>query len=170
MESKLCFITGGERSGKSSFGQKLALEANQEPIYLATAKIWDDDFQERVQRHISDRDSRWTTIEEEIAISKLKLENHVVLLDCVTLWLTNIFMQEQQNLDKSLAIAKMEFDAFCFQKMHLIVVSNEIGMGLHGATELSRKFTQLQGWVNQHIAAKSDEAYFMVSGIPMKIK
>ena len=85
------YITGGTRSGKSSYAQKLALSLSDNPVYLATARKWDADFEQRIKRHQEDRDERWENIEEERHPSNLSLQGRVVVLDCVTLWLTNFF-------------------------------------------------------------------------------
>jgi len=164
------YITGGERSGKSAYAQKLALEHSPSPVYVATSRIWDEDFKSRVQRHISDRDERWTTIEEEKHISKLNLKGKVVVMDCVTLWLTNFYTDTKYDHLQSLKLAKEEFDQLVKEDFTLIIISNELGMGLHAETEIGRKFTELQGWMNQHIAARADRAVFMVSGLPITIK
>lgn len=166
----IIFITGGERSGKSSFAQKLALEASNSPLYIATSRIWDGDFNKRVERHKSDRDERWTTIEEEKNIGELEIENQVAVIDCVTLWLTNYYTDTKQNVEESLILAKEQIDKLAKKEGTFIVISNELGMGVHASTHSARKFTELQGWINQDIAAKSGEAYLMVSGIPMKLK
>lgn len=166
----IIFITGGARSGKSSYGQGLAEKDSANPVYLATARIWDEDFKERIDRHKADRGPEWTTIEEEKNISKLDLNGKTVLMDCVTLWLTNIFFDQAFDLNTSLEIAKEEWNRFIQQDVNLIVVSNEIGMGVHPEHESSRKFADLQGWMNQHIAASAQSAFLMVSGIPMKLK
>lgn len=167
---EIIFITGGQRSGKSRFAQKLAEEYSSNPIYLATARRWDDDFEQRIRRHQADRGEQWETIEEEKYLRSLSLAGRTVLLDCITLWLTNIFHDNDYNLDAALEEAKSEWNGFIQQDFRLIVVSNEIGMGLHALDEASRHFTDLQGWVNQHIAASADKAYVMVSGIPLQLK
>lgn len=167
---KITFITGGARSGKSSFAQQLAEQSSENPIYLATAKIWDEDFAKRVKRHQDDRDERWQTIEEEKELSKHNLSGRTVLLDCITLWLTNFFYEHNYKLDETLEVAKKEWLEFTKQDMNLIVVSNELGMGVHPENEVARKFADLQGWMNQFIAKQADEVMLMVSGIPIKIK
>lgn len=168
--AKITFITGGQRSGKSSFAQRLAEEKSDAPIYLATAHIWDDDFNARVERHKRDRGNNWQTIEEEIFLSKYIFTGKTVLLDCITLWLTNIFYQNKNDVDKSLEIAKSEWDKFIEHEFNLIVVSNELGMGVHPENEIARKFADLQGWMNQYIAKSADKVILMVSGIPVNIK
>ena len=164
------YITGGERSGKSSYAQKLAESLSEKPYYLATSRIWDEDFKNRVKRHISDRDERWTTIEEEKNISAVIPEQATVVIDCVTLWLTNFFVDTKNNIEESLRLAKEEITKLSKLNATIIIISNEIGMGLHAQTESGRKFTELQGWVNQFIANKADKATFMVSGLPLTLK
>lgn len=164
------FITGGERSGKSRYAQQLALSLTDSPIYLATAKKWDGDFEKRIARHQSERDYRWTTFEIEINISEVEVINKVIVLDCVTLWLTNIFTKYNYDVEQSVTFAKQELNRTWLADNKLIIISNELGMGVHAASEMGRKFVELQGWINQFIAEKADQVYFIVSGIPMKIK
>lgn len=166
----IIYISGGARSGKSSYAQKMALEKSSNPVYVATARIWDDDFAKRVARHKAERGPEWTSLECEQNVHLLPLENHVVVIDCVTLWLTNIFMYFNEDIEKTLTTFKTEIDAI--QKLNgtFIIISNEIGMGVHAETELGRKFTDLQGWANQYVAAKAEEAIFMVSGLPLILK
>jgi adenosylcobinamide kinase/adenosylcobinamide-phosphate guanylyltransferase len=166
----ITFITGGQRSGKSSFAQRLSEEKSDKPIYLATARIWDEDFKNRIERHKSDRGDTWQTIEENKNISKHNLKNKTVLLDCVTLWLNNFFFDNNYDVEKSLLEAKAEWNNFIKQEFSLIVVSNELGMGIHSENETSRKFADLQGWMNQYIASRSNNVFLMVSGIATKIK
>ncbi len=164
------YITGGERSGKSSYAQQLAESLSKTPYYLATSRIWDADFKNRVKRHISDRDERWTTIEEEKNISQVIPENATVVIDCVTLWLTNFFVDTKNDIEACLRLAKDEILKLSELNATIIIISNEIGMGLHAQTESGRKFTELQGWVNQFIAKQSNKATFMVSGLPLTLK
>ncbi len=164
------YITGGERSGKSSFAQDLALSFSPTPKYIATSRIWDDDHRKRIDRHIADRDARWTSIEEEKNIAAVIAPHDVVVIDCVTLWLTNFYMDTQNNVAESLELAKIEFDKLRDLEAHIIIISNEIGMGVHAQTEIGRKFTELQGWMNQHIAKHANKATVMISGIPLTLK
>lgn len=164
-------ITGGERSGKSSYAQNLALQLSDAPIYVATARKWDSDFQNRIDRHQLERDERWTNIEKEKHLSEINFSGKVALIDCVTLWLTNFFVDNKNDVTLSLEEAKKEFLSITNQEnATLIIVTNEIGMGVHAATEIGRKFTELQGWMNQFLASNADEVVLMVSGIPVKIK
>lgn len=163
-------ITGGQRSGKSSHAQELALSLSDSPVYVATARVWDEDFEQRVKRHKQDRGEQWTDIETEKELGNLDLEGEVAVIDCVTLWLTNFFMDTDQDVDQSQKLAKQELKALFRKKATLIIVTNEIGMGTHAQTESGRKFTDLQGWMNQYIARKADKVTLMVSGIPVTVK
>ena len=164
-------ITGGERSGKSGFAEKIAKEKSDNPMYVATARQWDADFKNRIDRHQKDRDERWENIEKEKFLSEINFENRVAVIDCVTLWLTNFFVDNKNDIDLCLAQAKKEIDTLSQQpNTTIIIVSNEIGMGLHADTHIGRKFTELQGWTNQYIASHADDVYLMASGIPVKIK
>lgn len=166
----IIYITGGARSGKSRFAQEKALQLSNAPVYVATAHIWDDNFAERVQLHKNERGPEWTTYESEINIHQLPIENQVVVIDCVTLWLTNIFVALDHDINQSLAAFKKEIDVIARLPGTFIIISNEIGMGVHAETAIGRKFTDLQGWANQYVAGKADEAFFMVSGLPLNLK
>ncbi len=168
--AKVIYISGGQRSGKSSFAQRMAEEKSDSPIYLATARCWDEEFEKRIARHKSDRGEKWSTIEETLNISKHKLSGSVVLMDCVTLWLTNIFMEFEMDSVRALQWAKQEWRGLLEQDFTLIVVSNEIGMGVVAAEPTTRAFVDMQGWMNQFIAMGADEAYAMFSGLPIKLK
>jgi adenosylcobinamide kinase/adenosylcobinamide-phosphate guanylyltransferase len=201
---KIILITGGQRSGKSTKAEQLALSLSSNPVYLATAHVWDDEFRLRVQKHQERRGPEWTNIEEEIHLSKHDLSGRVVVIDCVTLWLTNLISiehetslavpsdqaerdilgeakrplgddrrrlpEQESRAEHYLAQAKAEFDAFTAPDATYIFVTNEIGSGGVSTNALQRRFTDLQGWMNQYIAQKADEVILMVSGIPVKIK
>ena len=167
---KIILITGGQRSGKSKKAEELALSLSPTPVYMATAHVWDDEFRERVRRHQERRGPQWTNIEEEMLLSRHDMTGRVVVVDCVTLWLTNFFFANSSDVDVSLRLAKEEFDAFTKADATYIFVTNEIGLGGISADALQRKFTDLQGWMNQYIADKADEVILMVSGIEVKVK
>ena len=109
-------------------------------------------------------------LEEEKWLSRLPLTGKVAVIDCVTLWITNFFSDLQYDIEACLAACEKEIDGLLRQDTQLIVISNEIGMGLHADSESGRKFTDLQGWINQSLAAKADEVIFMVSGLPLHVK
>ena len=164
------FITGGQRSGKSRYAQLIAEGKSANPLYLATARAWDDDFEKRIKRHQADRGENWTTLEEQMYLGNHRLSGRVVVLDCVTLWLNNVFFENGFDVDKSLEFAKNEWYKFIHHHFTLIAVSNELGMGIHSENEASRKFADLQGWMNQYIAENAHQVVLMVSGIPVSIK
>jgi adenosylcobinamide kinase / adenosylcobinamide-phosphate guanylyltransferase len=166
----IILVTGGTRSGKSSYAQAVALSLTNSPIYIATAKIWDDDFEKRVTRHKNDRDHRWKNIEEQKAVSNLNIDNKICVIDCVTLWLTNFFIDAKNDIDTALQLFKIEIDALSKKQGTFIIITNEIGMGIHAETDIGRKFTDLQGWANQYIANLANTVILMVSGIPVTIK
>ena len=166
----IILITGGQRSGKSKKAEELALSLSENPVYMATAHIWDEEFQERVRKHQERRGPQWTNIEEERNLSLHDMKERVVVIDCVTLWLTNFFFANDSDVDKSLEEAKAEFDKFTTPDATYIFVTNEIGLGGVSENAVQRKFSDLQGWMNQYIAEKADEVILMVSGIEMKIK
>lgn len=167
---RIILITGGARSGKSQYAEQLALALSDHPVYLATARIWDDEFRDRVHRHQERRGPQWTNLEEDKFLSRHHLEGRVVVVDCLTLWSTNFFFDLESDVDRTLAALKEEFDRFTSQEATFIFVTNEIGQGGVSENALQRRFTDLQGWINQHVASRADEVILMVSGIPVKIK
>ena len=173
---KIILITGGQRSGKSVYAEKLALSLSENPVYVATAHIWDEEFRQRVKKHQERRGAQWTNIEEEKYLSKHNITGKVAVIDCITLWCTNFFVKqgapewEQPTMDQALREITEEFDRFTQQEATFIFVTNEIGSGGVSPDPIQRRFTDLEGWMNQHVAAKANEVVLMVSGIPVKIK
>ena len=176
MKKRILLITGGQRSGKSQYAERLALSLSEHPVYLATAHIWDAEFRQRVLIHQQRRGESWTNIEDEKHLSRHNLDGRVVVIDCITLWCTNFFFTqgakewEQPSVDEALCALKDEFDRFTNQDATFIFVSNEIGSGGVSDSVVQRRFTDLQGWMNQYVAGCADEVVLMVSGIPVKIK
>ena len=181
---KIILVTGGQRSGKSTYAEKMALDlsGDNKCVYMATAKVWDDEFAKRVALHKQRRGEQWVNIEEEKFLSKHNVAGKVVLIDCVTLWSTNFFFEistSQENesssekgnvVKRSLEAVKDEFDKFTRQDATFVFVTNEIGLSGVSENKIQRQFTDLLGWLNQYMASKADDVYFMVSGIPIKIK
>lgn len=168
---RIILITGGQRSGKSRHAEELALSLSPNPVYVATAKIWDEEFRERVWLHQERRGPQWTNIEEEMYLSRHDLTGRVAVIDCVTLWLTNFFFAaSEQPVPQILDDAKAEFDRFTAPDATYIFVTNEIGSGGVSDNAIQRRFTDLEGWMNQYIASRADEVILMVSGIPVKVK
>ena len=186
--AKIIMITGGQRSGKSSFAERMALEltegCKQGPVYLATARIWDSEFAHRVELHKARRGERWTNLECEKYLSECNLQGRVVVIDCVTLWATNFFFDlsaaaesaeaadaaDGTLVERVLGLMKRELHKLAKQEATLIFVTNEIGLGGVSENKLQRQFTDIEGWFNQHLAEYADDVYLMVSGIPVKIK
>ena len=166
---RIILITGGARSGKSRYAEGLALTLSDHPVYVATAHVWDDEFRERVKKHQERRGPEWTNIEEERQLSRHDLTGRVAVIDCVTLWCTNYFF-DMQEVDAALHALQVEFDKFTAQDATFIFVTNEIGMGGVSENAVQRKFTDLQGWMNQYVASKADEVILMVSGIAVMVK
>lgn len=186
---RIILITGGERSGKSTYAEQLALRLSGNPVYLATARIWDEEFRQRVRIHRQRRGSQWTNLEENKHLSRYNLVGRTVVVDCLTLWATNFFFDLHppslpeadagecqrakdgiRQVEEALQAMKEEFLRFTSQEATFIFVTNEIGMGGVPVNEVQRRFTDLLGWINQFVAALADEVYLMVSGIPVKIK
>ncbi len=196
---RIILITGGQRSGKSTYAEKIVLEmaasssvhADGRAVYMATSRIWDEEFAHRVKLHQERRGPQWINIEEPKYLSRHDVAGRVVLIDCVTLWSTNFFFdlstevqdesvkatmnageaQESANMvERTLQQIKEEFDRFTLQDATFVFVTNEIGLCGVPENKVQRQFTDLLGWLNQYIASRADEVIFMVSGIPMKIK
>lgn len=167
---RIILITGGQRSGKSAKAEAMALQLSANPVYVATAHVWDEEFRERVTAHQQRRGPQWTNIEEEMNLSRHDPTGRVVVIDCITLWLTNFFFHLGSDAKAALQAAKSEFDRFTSHDATFIFVTNEIGMGGTSDNALQRHFTDLQGWMNQYVAAKADDVILMVSGVQLTIK
>ncbi len=170
MARKIILITGGQRSGKSTYAEQLALSLSDMPVYLATSRIWDEEFRERVRRHQLRRGPEWTNIEEDKALSRHDLTGRTVLVDCVTLWSTNFFFDCHEDSEAVYSAITEEFDRLVRQDAEFIFVTNEIGWGGTPTNDVQRHFTDLLGKVNQYIAARADTVMLIISGIPVKIK
>lgn len=173
MAGRIYFITGGARSGKSSFAEGIAEGFAGRRAYLATALALDAEMVSRIEQHRKRRGAKWDTYEEPLAVSELleKLGGRydIVLIDCLTLWLSNVMEHSEDDLAitrrmDALLSALSGFSGIC------IVVSNEVGLGIVPENPIARRFRDLAGILNQKVAQISDEAYFMASGIPMKLK
>jgi len=173
MQKKIIFITGGARSGKSAFAEGLAAKADGRRAYVATAQALDAEMVARVEQHRKRRGDAWDTYEEPLAVAELlrKLEGRcgLLLLDCLTLWLSNV-MARQENDETvlsqcdDLVAALRTFPGTC------IVVSNEVGLGIVPDNPLARRFRDLAGIINQRMAKAADEAYFIAAGMPVRMK
>jgi len=172
-------VTGGQSCGKSTFAQKTAEKVDGKRVYVATAQAFDEEMKIKIQRHIEERENKFDTIEEPLELDKaiLKTKDYdVVLLDCLTMWTSNIILNnendEESTVEKFLddflkSLEKLKNDS---QIQELIIVTNEVGWGIIPGNKLSRIFARLLGTVNKKIATISNEVYMMVSGIEVKIK
>jgi len=176
--SQTIFITGGARSGKSRFAEQTAAGYDAPLCYLATAQPLDDEMGRRIIQHQQRRGDAWHTIEEPLQLAQALIENdgtfNVVLIDCLTLWLSNLLMLHEYQGAK--AEGRILEDV-----MHLaetlrnmatpvIIVSNEVGMGIVPENRLARMYRDIAGQANQIIAAAADEAWLVSSGIPLRLK
>jgi adenosylcobinamide kinase/adenosylcobinamide-phosphate guanylyltransferase len=166
----ITLVLGGTRSGKSRYAQQLARQLSPRPLYVATSRSWDAAHQQRIARHQRERGPEWRTLECELELESLALDGEVAVIDCVTLWLTNFFSDENADLERCLARAERALEQLAQRRAQLLLVSNELGQSLHAPTELGRKFVDLQGLVNQAIAARADNVAWIVAGIATYLK
>ena len=166
----LIYVTGGARSGKSRFAEELASREGGQVTYLVTAQAFDAEMTERIGRHRADRPERWHTLEEplELAAVLAGLER-TVLLDCLSLWVSNLMLRGDSD-ELILRAADAVIDAQAGRGGVLIAVSNEVGSGIVPDNALARRYRDTLGWVNQRFAAASDEAWLLVSGLPVRLK
>lgn len=182
---KIIFILGGARSGKSTFAVNLAKKMSKKVVYLATAQAGDREMAQRINMHKNSRPSCWRTIEEPIEITKaLKapLSEKVLILDCLTLYISNVLTAKEKVFRKGSYIqknleVKIINDIFSlikriknFKKHIFIIVSNEVGLGIVPTNPLARCFRDIAGRVNQILAQHSNEIYFLAAGVPLKIR
>ncbi len=174
-------VTGGARSGKSRFAANLAdkLAMGAPVLFVATAEESDDEMRARIARHRADRPPHWVTIEAPTeparAIADFNRATSVVLLDCLTLLTSNILMemseQPESAVEAAIELELTQLITVCVnQNRHLVVVTNEVGMGLHPMTPLGRLFQDVAGRTNQYMAAQAHKVVFMVSGLPLVLK
>jgi len=173
MGDKIILITGGCRSGKSRFALDYANHHFSKKLYLATAGVLDEEMALRVENHRKARGPEWQTVEEPVAvvdrISEYGDKAEVILLDCLTLWLSNLLLR-RDNESKIMEEVERLTKTIKESPATLIVVTNEVGMGIVPADPLGRRFRDLSGMANQKMAEAADTVIFMVSGIPMFLK
>ncbi len=174
----IVFITGGARSGKSAFALSQAQGLTGEKVFIATARAQDEEMKVRIETHKTQRGSVWDTYEEPIKIAELieslKQRYDVMLIDCLTLWLSNVMhagVDVTHEMDRlGGVILAVPQRAGISSAPAIFIVSNEVGMGIVSENALARQFRDYQGILNQHIASIANEVYLMVAGIPVKIK
>lgn len=168
--SHVTLVLGGARSGKTGFSEKLAKESGLERHYVATGRAYDDEMRERIARHRADRGESWVTHEVPLGLAghlaKIDAPGRVILVDCLTLWITNLMM-EGRDVDGEGAALLRSFDSLSGR---LILVSNEVGLGIVPENRMAREFRDHAGRLHQHIAAVADEVFFVAAGLPLKMK
>lgn len=171
MNKKIIFILGGARSGKSAFALKEASRVSGKKAYIATAEVLDEEMRQRIEEHKRKRGDEWVTYEEPLridnVIKELRNRYSVIIVDCMTLWLSNL-MHKGLNIEDE--IKHFISSLVAHNSSLLYVVSNEVGMDIVPDNELGRRFRDMAGILNQMIAEISNEVYFVMAGIPMKIK
>jgi adenosylcobinamide kinase / adenosylcobinamide-phosphate guanylyltransferase len=172
--SKVILVTGGARSGKSRFAESLAEGFSPLRGYLATGQSGDAEMAERIARHRGRRGTEWQTVEEPLEVTDAVVRNDgrfsVILLDCVTLWLSNLLFHGDVGASRVLSRVATFTESFQQLKTPLIIVTNEVGMGIVPEHPLARSFRDLAGEANEMIAARADEVYVSISGLPLKLK
>lgn len=165
----LSLVLGGASSGKSAFAENLALMAGANPLYIATAQVFDDEMAQKVTRHRAMRGNGWTTIEEPLDMPKalgMAGRGQPVLLDCATLWLTNVMLGDHDLTAHSAALLAGLRDC----AGPVVVVSNEVGQGIVPDNPLARRFRNAQGRLNQDIAAQAGLVVAVMAGLPLVLK
>jgi len=177
---RLVLILGGARSGKSSYAQSLADATGNSVTFIATAQALDDEMSARIQKHRAERSANWETLEIPLGITThvKQIKSDVVILDCITLLVTNLlmqfvkddlvdempFMQAVQKEVEELIVMVRE------QKQDWLIISNEVGLGLVPPYQMGRVYRDWLGWANQRLAREADKVIFMVAGIPTVVK
>jgi len=171
---QLVFITGGARSGKSAFAQQLAEEHVGELLYIAPAEVEDDEMLQRVRVHQEARGERWKLLEEPLWLGDHLVDaatgKGALLLDCVTLWVTNLFFHFQEKSGPVLGEVDRFVGLASQLEEPLYLVSNELGSGIVPENRMARHFRDLAGTVNQRLAAAADDAWLVVAGLPLRLK
>jgi adenosylcobinamide kinase / adenosylcobinamide-phosphate guanylyltransferase len=172
VNKQLILITGGARSGKSKYAEQRAAALGSRRLYIATAEAKDEEMARRIAEHKQRRGNDWRTIEEPLALSAALLaqrgRTECALVDCVTLWLSNLLLRHDvdfaaRNVEELMeTLARLDF--------HVVLVTNEVGWSIVPDHPLGRQFRDLAGWTNQQIAAAADEVILTVAGVPMIVK
>lgn len=183
---KIILVTGGARSGKSTFAEKKVKEHHEATAYIATAIAFDEGMKSRIAQHVNQRPSEWTTYEQAMdvheIIPEVTRDHQVVLLDCMTVLLSNYILKKAHLIDgmnaDEIMVMEGEIQEAVTQLLKAIeatdatfyLVTNEVGSGIVPENKLARVFRDIAGRCNQHLSSHSDQVYFVVSGIPLRIK
>jgi adenosylcobinamide kinase/adenosylcobinamide-phosphate guanylyltransferase len=169
---KFVFIGGGARSGKSRFALARAFALGQRRLFVATAEPLDDEMRDRIARHRQQRGSAFDTVEEPMALPEViaaERAHDVIVVDCLTLWLSNLLVR---GADADVAARRLDalVEALRVRHAHVVLVSNEVGMGLVPETPLGRLFRDLAGGAHQRLAALADEVYLAATGVVLRLR
>jgi adenosylcobinamide kinase/adenosylcobinamide-phosphate guanylyltransferase len=171
-KGKLILVLGGARSGKSGYAQRLVESACRHPLYLATAEALDTEMRARIRRHRRKRGARWGCLEEPLdvarALGRRPARCDGVLLECATLWLSNVLLKEGRAAIPRRKAALLR--ALRAAAGLVVVVSNEVGMGIVPDNALARQFRDQAGWLNQELAAAADAVVLVTAGLPQLLK
>jgi adenosylcobinamide kinase/adenosylcobinamide-phosphate guanylyltransferase len=164
-------VLGGARSGKTGFAERLAMRNGQRPVYLATATVLDSEMEERVRTHQAQREGRFRTVEEPLdlagAIVGAATSGDIILVDCLTLWITNML---EESIDVADAVEELAGTLGDLKTTRVILVSNEVGLGIVPDNPMARLFRDLAGAAHQRLAEICDDVYFVTAGLPMTLK
>lgn len=170
MSIEATFVLGGTNSGKSSFAESLVLDTGLKPVYIATGQARDDEMVSRIEAHQDRRGSDWITIEEPLALADALahevIPGRVVLVECLTFWITNLMMAEA-NVQKEI---NWLVNFLKEPKAPVVLVSNEVGLGIIPDNKMAREFVDLSGKAHQEIAKVCTNVYFVTAGLPQKLK
>ncbi|QHG69793.1 bifunctional adenosylcobinamide kinase/adenosylcobinamide-phosphate guanylyltransferase [Ensifer adhaerens] len=170
LSARPVLVLGGARSGKSSFSERLVEASGFTMHYVATGRAWDDEMRERIDHHRTRRGEGWTTHEEPLdlvgILRRIDDPSHVVLIDCLTLWVTNLMLEERDMTAEFAALVAYLPEA----RARLVFVSNEVGLGIVPENRMAREFRDHAGRLHQIVAEKSAEVYFVAAGLPLKMK
>ena len=165
-------ILGGARSGKSRLAEQIAKDSNLNVTYIATAQAFDHEMQARIDHHQAQRPRHWTVIEEPLYLADCLIEldqpNQVILVDCLTLWMSNLLMHE--NAELQMQQCQKLLDILPILQAEVILVSNETGLGVIPMGEISRKFVDESGRLHQQLGQIAEKVIFCVAGFPMMLK
>jgi len=170
ISSGATFVLGGARSGKSRFAEQLVVSTGLERHYVATGRAWDDEMRVRIDKHKADRGDLWHTQEEPLdlvgCLRAIDGEGRAVLVDCLTLWVTNLMMEQRDMGAEFASLAAYVPTA----RASLVIVSNEVGLGIVPENRMAREFRDHAGRLHQMIAAEAAAVYFIAAGLPLKMK
>jgi len=169
-------VLGGARSGKSRYAEQQAIESGKQVIYIATAEAGDAEMQMRIKHHRQDRPQHWKTVEEPLQLAKIikkyDQQNNYLLVDCLTLWLSNILFDKKGDLQQDIFEKQTAelFDALSVFSGQIILVTNEVGLGIIAMDKMTRRFVDEAGRLHQKIAALSTKVVFITAGLPQVLK